>query len=299
MIRASIDLGTNTCLVLIAEWNSAENQVTQVHYDHCEIVRLGEGVDQEGKLLPEPQARTLECLRNYKKQVEHWGVSPEDVICVATSQARDASNGEAFFESVQNETGFFFKTLSGQEEAQATFIGAMVPPLVSRDSVVIDIGGGSTEFMSEYAGQSFDMGGVRFTERYLRSDPVTESEFLECQKAIDQQVEILGKSFSRKKLVAVAGTPTTLAQWALGIDEFQPEKIDGQVLTVSQLAQQVEELRKRTIKERTTLPGVSPKRADILLAGAMILWRACVVLGFSQCVVSTRGLRYGVLHSSV
>jgi exopolyphosphatase/guanosine-5'-triphosphate,3'-diphosphate pyrophosphatase len=298
MLCSSIDLGTNTCLLLIAELD-LEGRVSRVREDHARVVRLGQGVDREKKLLDQAISRTLACLREYSTYVRAQGLDPAQTIAVATSQARDAQNGAQFFSRVEKETGFKFRTLSGDEEARETFEGALLPDMDPGRVAVIDIGGGSTELMAQSGGQSLDLGSVRFTERYLKSDPVTDSEFWACEAEIDRMLAALKpwrqKLSQQTELVAVAGTATTLATWFLGLSEFDASKVDGVTLTRGDLHRMVEELKWRSVEERKALTGVEAGRADVLLAGAMILWRAHEVLGFTACRISTRGLRYGVL----
>ncbi len=303
MIRASIDLGTNTCLLLIAEVAVAGEPVSKVLGDFAQVVRLGEGLDQNRKFKSEAMERALACLSDYAAKVRAHGVDPAQVTCIATSQARDSGNWEEFKARVQRETGFLFKLVSGEGEASLSFRGAMLPGMDSQNTAVIDIGGGSTEFIAlagtRAVGHSLDVGAVRFTERYLRSDPVTDAEFWKCQDQIDQALLTLlpwRKSVSPSvALVGVAGTVTTLAAYQLELATFDARKIDGAVLTRGDVHRQVEELKWRTVAERLKLPGVEAGRADVLLAGALILWRAMEVLEFQNCTVSTRGLRYGAL----
>jgi exopolyphosphatase/guanosine-5'-triphosphate,3'-diphosphate pyrophosphatase len=298
-LRSSIDLGTNTCLLLVADWQKGSAEPTRVLGDYAKVVRLGQGVDKNRTLHPDAIERTLSCLRTYSDYVKKHGGNPSETLCVATSQARDAKNGAEFFQQVEKETGFKFRIISGDEEARMTFVGALLPDMKPESSAVIDIGGGSTEIISSYGGQSVDLGSVRFTERFLKSDPVTDDEFWACQEAIDQG---LGPLLSLRErlpqstaLVAVAGTATTLAAWHLGLAHFDAVKIDRLRLSRGDIHRLVEELKWRTIEERTALPGVDAGRADVLLAGALILWRSMELLGFSELFVSTRGLRYGAL----
>lgn len=299
MLKASIDLGTNTCLLLIAEWDPSKQEVSKIVSDHSTIVRLGQGVDQNRQLHPDAKKRTLDCLKSYASKVRDAGLDPLDTIAVATSQARDAKDGKDFFAEVERETGFRFRTISGDDEAKYTFLGGLLPGLKPAQSAVIDIGGGSTEFMAEGGGQSLDIGSVRFTERYLKSDPVTDEEFWACQDAIDEQLEQLMSwrmgVDKDTQLIAVAGTATTLAAWHLELEKFDASKIDQVTLTRGDVHRMVEELKWRTVEERRKLAGIEAQRADVLLAGSIILWRSMEVLGFSSCRVSTRGLRFGVM----
>ena len=300
LIRASIDLGTNTCLLLIARCDSESGVVREILQDYSTVVRLGQGVDQARALHPEAVERTLKCLRVYSTLISQSGLGPESVVAVATSQARDASNGAAFFAQVEKETGFHFRVISGDEEATASFLGGLLPGMDSKKTALIDIGGGSTEFVSSQGGRSLDVGSVRFTERFLKSNPVTDEEFWACEAEIDSLLETM-KPWKKElpqgtPLVAVAGTATTLASWELGLHEFDARRIDGFTLTRGDLHRMVEELKWRSAAERRELPGMDPMRADVLLAGAMILWRACEVLEFPAVTMSTRGLRFGILQ---
>ncbi len=305
MLRSSIDLGTNTCLLLIAKCNPDTGRVEKIISDHSHIVRLGEGVDKNRHFLPEAMERALIVLKKYSQIVQENGLSPAQTTAVATSQARDSSNAQEFFQQVEKETGFRFKKLTGQQEAEATFSGGLLPGMDPSQCAVIDIGGGSTELTAlsragSLFGKSLDMGSVRFTERYLKSDPVTDPEFWSCQEAIDQQIEGWQKEWKPQvgehlQLVAVAGTATTLASLQLDLREFDRDRIDSAILTRGDCHRLVEELKWRSKAERAQMPGMEPKRADVMLAGALILWRTMELMGFVTCRVSTRGLRFGVL----
>jgi exopolyphosphatase/guanosine-5'-triphosphate,3'-diphosphate pyrophosphatase len=305
MIQATIDLGTNTCLLLVAEWDEKKRRIEKVLGDYSTIVRLGEGVDQQRELQPAPMQRTLSCLKEYSSRLRNFGGDPAAAICVATSQARDARNSDAFFSQVEKETGFRFRVISGEEEARLTFLGALLPGMNPKESSVIDIGGGSTEIISLGSSKSIDIGSVRFTERFLKTassaTAVTDEQFWACQEAIDLELESLLKWKSQQtsspaSLIGVAGTVTTLAAWHLGLTQFDAEKIDGIRMTRGDVHRMVEELKWRTSEERRQLPGIEPMRADVILAGSLILWRVMELLEFSECCVSTRGLRYGALE---
>jgi exopolyphosphatase/guanosine-5'-triphosphate,3'-diphosphate pyrophosphatase len=299
MIQSSIDLGTNTCLLLIAEKDPSGG--LRVIEDFATVVRLGQGVDQTKALHPDAINRTLSCLKKYADAVKQAGGKPEDTVCVATSSARDAKNGQQFFDQVLKETGFRFQIISGDEEARFTFLGALLPKMTPEKHVVIDIGGGSTEFRCSHSGESLDIGSVRFTERFLKQHPPTDEQFWVCQEAVDRQLEKLKewrKSLPHTmQLLAVAGTATTLAAWFLGLRKFDAKAIDGLTLTTGDVHRQVEELKWRSVAEREALPGIEPGRADVLLAGALILWRSMEILDFPNLQISSRGLRFGILSS--
>jgi exopolyphosphatase/guanosine-5'-triphosphate,3'-diphosphate pyrophosphatase len=304
MRRASIDLGTNTCLLLIAEYDPSARAVTEVVSDTHRIVRLGQGVDRNRMLTAEAKARTLACLKEFVGIVRKNGIDPREVVGVATSQARDAKNGAEFFHEVEKATGFQFRTLTGEEEARYTFLGALLPGQAPSSTAVIDIGGGSTEFMAEIdgrlQGKSLDLGSVRFHERFLKSDPVTDAEFWACEAEIDRVVKTLGpwraQVSASVRLVGVAGTVTTVGQWFLGKTAYSAKELDGLRIHRGDVHRLVEELKFRTVRERMAMTGIEEGRADVLLAGTLILWRVMEILGFAEVTVSTRGLRFGVLR---
>ena len=200
--------------------------MTRIVSDNSTIVRLGEGVDKTRELQPQAIARTLACLKNYAKICRDHGVDPSRATCVGTSSSRDATNGKIFYAEVERETGFRFRVLSGDDEAKYTFLGGLHPGMDPSRSAVIDIGGGSTEIITQQGsrtvGMSLDIGSVRFTERFLKSNPVTDAEFWACQDAIDEAlapaVSWREKNPSIENFVAVAGTATTLAAWHLGAE---------------------------------------------------------------------------------
>ena len=297
MRKASIDLGTNTALLLIADVEGGV--VRSVYHDQSTMVRLGQEVDRTRRLHPDAVGRAMACLRGYAARIAGSGIRPSDAICVATATARDAENGAEFFAAVARETGLVFRTISGEEEAKSMFLGGLLPGMDPEKSAVVDIGGGSTEFRSIDRGLSLQMGSVRFTERFLKSNPVTDAEFWSAREAIDtaleNAVEWREMIPNGAELVGVAGTIVTLAQWQLGLAHFDAAAIDGTELTRGDTHRMVEELKWRTIEERKAQPGIEPGRADVLLGGALILWRSLEILKFPRIRVSTRGLRYGVI----
>ncbi len=300
MLRASIDLGTNTCLMLLAKVESG--QIKKVMGDYARIIRLGEGVDKTRSLQPKAMERTLTCLAEYKEIISEAGISPGDVVCVATSQARDASNGVVFFDKVESDYGFRFTVLSGKDEARLSFLGSLLPGMAPSNYTVVDIGGGSTEFVAAEEDRSVDLGSVRFTERYLKSDPVADEEYVVCLDKIDNKLDELvdwrNSIPADMQMLAVAGTATTLASWHLEQDVFDAAKVEKVQLSKENLQQMVADLKSMTVAERREQVGIEPKRADVLLAGAMIMWRTMEKLRFPNCSISSRGLRYGVLMDS-
>jgi exopolyphosphatase/guanosine-5'-triphosphate,3'-diphosphate pyrophosphatase len=283
--------------MLVAEVESG--YIKKALGDYARIVRLGEGVDKTRCLQSDAIERTLTCLDEYRKTISKAGISPGDVICVATSQARDAENWGEFFVRVEAECGFMFRVVSGKDEARLGFMGSLLPNMEASNYVVVDVGGGSTEFVTAKEDRSIDLGSVRFTERYLKSDPVTDEEFGICLNEIDNKLEEIVDWRctipSDMQMLAVAGTATTLASWHLRLREFDAAEVDKVQLKRGNLLRMVKDLKRMTVKERRDQVGIEPKRADVLLAGAMIMWRTMEKLNFQTCNISSRGLRYGVL----
>jgi exopolyphosphatase/guanosine-5'-triphosphate,3'-diphosphate pyrophosphatase len=312
MKRASIDLGTNTCLLLVVEEGP---QGLRVLHDESNVVRLGQGVAASGLLQPEAMERARACLGKYAAIAQSHGVAPADILAVGTAQARDARNAAEYFDSIASELGIRFRILTGDEEARATFLGARLEGMDARRMVVMDIGGGSTEIVAMpdpeggMLGTSLGVGAVKITERHFRSDPVTDAEFWAAEDAINQVVrtlgpwrEELGRRLARTPaggdpvFVAVAGTAVTLAMLQNGVTEFDSSRIDGLRIRRGDAHRLVEELKWRSVEERKLMPGMEQKRADVILAGALIFWRVMEELDFKEAVISTRGLRYGVLE---
>lgn len=299
MRQAAIDLGTNTCLLLIRDWTDGAETIL---HDESRVVRLGQGVAQTGELHSEAMTRAYECLRDYGQVLDQYRVPRSEVIAVATAQARDARNAKLFLEKIQQNLGLCFQVLSGDQEAKATFRGAALPGLDLKKMVVMDIGGGSTEVVSNQNGFSLPMGAVKVTEKFFMTDPVKDTDFWAAEEWIDQIIQEKIKTGQipayAEQFVAVAGTAVTLAMLQLGLSEYDRTKLDGAVITRGDAHRWVEELKWRSVQEREMLPGMEPKRADVMLAGSLIFWRVMECLRVEQAMISTRGLRYGVLNGS-
>ena len=272
---AAIDCGTNSIRLLIAD-RSVAGTLTDV-LRRMEIVRLGQGVDRTGRLDPDALARTLAATREYADQCRTHGV--EAVRFVATSATRDAANREEFFAGVRAALGVDVEVISGAEEAGLSFAGA-VSILGAADpapNLVVDIGGGSTELVLgdrevDHA-ISLDIGSVRMTERHIRSDPPTPAELAAARTditaALDRAADQLDLNRVRT-LVGVAGSVTTLTAFALGLDRYRPEQINGARLSVAEVHAAAEALLAMPRAERAALGFMHPGRVDVIGAGALI-----------------------------
>src|SRR5919201_6168326 len=211
-----VDLGTNSTRLLVAD-------VQDGHVDEVArrltITRLGEGVDERRKLLPLPLARVRNALTDYRREVEELGA--ERVLTLGTSAVRDAENGEAFLGEIEWSYGFATRLLSGEEEAELTRRGVANGRMLGDETLVLDVGGGSTELITAHTRTSLDLGCVRLTERKLRSDPPAREELDEAASAVRAALPEL----EPRDAIGVAGTVTTLA--ALELGAYDPQRTHG------------------------------------------------------------------------
>ena len=285
---AAIDQGTNTTRLLVADIEDGELEEVS---KRVEITRLGEGVDARRRLLPVPITRVRNVLTDYRREAEQLGA--ERILLVATSAVRDAENGEAFLGEIEWSYGFVTRLLSGDEEAELTFRGAADGRIGS--TLVIDPGGGSTEFVVGEAGEirsreSVDVGSTRLTERFLHTDPPTEEELA---AAADYVRAVLPAPPEVDQAVGVAGTITTLAALDLGLDEPEGRGTHGHRLTLDAVRTQRERLAALPLEERSRLPGLHPKRAPVIVAGAVLVEQVLDRFGIAL-EVSERDILHGV-----
>lgn len=291
---AALDLGTNTFLCLIAEGD--RKGLHRVIRDEVEVVRLGQEVDKTGQFHEDALVRAKECLTRFRQRIDEEQV---DIIqAVATSAARDVTNGDALFQIAKN-LEIPLEIISGDREAQCSYAGACSDFEDDLHRLVIDIGGGSTELILGRGrellfARSLDIGAVRLTERFLTGQPVRPNERLALEEHVQNEVqksvsEI--KKFAVHEIVAVAGTPTALATMEIG--GFEAQKIEGFFLTESRLKFWVDELARLSVEEKKQKYNLGG-RADIIFAGTTIL--KTLVENFSQTGVrvSVKGLRYGL-----
>lgn len=300
---ATIDIGTNTVLLLVAE-RDAEGRLVPVE-EHATITRLGEGVDERRVLLPEAIARTNACLDRYAEIVRR--TNAERVAVVGTSAMRDAGGGDAVRAHVKARFGVEARTISGDEEATLTFAGALSGLDVDRsvETLVFDIGGGSTEVVlgvPSSAGpprfaQSFDVGSVRLTERHVRTDPPTARELDDVRLAAASafaSVPAPAGGATVSLPIGIAGTMTTLAAVALELATYDATHVHGMVLARPRLEALVTRLASMPLAERRSVPGLEPKRADVIVAGALVALALLDRLGALEVRISDRGVRWGL-----
>jgi exopolyphosphatase / guanosine-5'-triphosphate,3'-diphosphate pyrophosphatase len=299
---AFIDIGTNTILCLIAEIKNDGS--FDVFDDLAEITRLGQGVHQTGRISPEGEERSLKVLQRYLERCKRLNV--EKIIAVGTSALRDARNSAEVRARFEVQLGLDVRVISGDEEAEYAFLAVQQGlPLNRRELLVVDVGGGSTEFVRGNAAGvveaiSIGVGSVRLTEQFLRSDPVQTEECEKMVIAIEKELTRLPnqwlKDDSILTLVGIAGTFTTLSAVEKKLVCYTHGEVHGSRLTLSEVRRQVALFQGKTIMERKAIPGLEPKRADVILAGACLIERIMTLFHSERVIVSDHGVRYGLLH---
>jgi exopolyphosphatase/guanosine-5'-triphosphate,3'-diphosphate pyrophosphatase len=300
MRTAVVDIGTNSTRLLVAEVDQASGAVEELHRE-SQVTRLGEDVDAGGELSEEAIGRVFATLARYRATMDSFGC--EANLAVLTSAVRDASNGVDFTERVHSEFGLDTRVLSGDEEAQLTFLGAMSnrDGSSSEPTVVIDIGGGSTEFIvgashTALFHVSVQAGVLRMSERHIHTDPPAPGELQEL--AADTRAIFLGvppeQRASVKRGIAVAGTATSAAAIDQELDPYDPERVQGATLTAEEVDRQIERYRGTDADGRRGIAGLQPKRAEVILAGACVVRTVMDLLGVPELTASDRGIRHGV-----
>lgn len=267
---AGIDIGTNSVRILILDASGREL------FRQMEITRLGQGVDQTRRLHPEAVARTLSVLRSFGEHLQRLNVSK--VRATATSAARDASNSQEFFDAVEEAIGHRPELLSGSEEARLSFAGATAQmPQQLGPFMIFDIGGGSTEFAFGSAHPerflSVDMGGVRITERFLTTDPPTETEVGAARRHVREllrEVEAHMHGVQARTWLGLAGTVTAFAARAAGLSHYDAAVTHGYILTAAHIHRFTHQLLHTPLERRKELL-VEPKRAAMIVGGAVVL----------------------------
>jgi len=295
---ATIDIGTNTTLLLVAEMRDGQAHVLD---ERAEITRLGRGIGTGGDLGSAGIDRTLATLSDYAAIANKHGAA---IWAIGTEALRRAPNAADFLIPAGQVLGSPVEVIDGDREAALTFLAAArsFPAAVAGQAVVIDIGGGSTEIIVAQAGQmqfrrSLPVGSVRLTERHVRSDPATPSELVAILDEVTQRLTDLAIPFpsGRATLVGTAGTVTSLAAMSLGLTSYDPQLVHGYRLTAVALEKQIARLRPSTQAQRENMAGLDPKRADVILAGAVILHTIVTRMGVQEVLVSDRGIRWGLL----
>jgi exopolyphosphatase/guanosine-5'-triphosphate,3'-diphosphate pyrophosphatase len=295
---AVVDLGSNTTRLLIADVRDGE--VSELDR-RTEITALGRGVDQSGRLDEEAMRGVLEAVEGYRAAIDDAGV--ERTVAVATSAVRDAANGDELCRELRDRYGFHVETISGEEEARSTFLGATSRRAAAADPVVvIDIGGGSTELVVGVAGEqptfisSTQAGSVRQTDRHLHADPPTDEEVAalrhDAEKILAEAVPVAVRGSVRTG-IAVAGTATSLAAIDQELEPYDPERVEGYRLGLEKCERLLAMLAAIPLEKRSEVKGLEPARAPTIVAGAAILVEAIRAFGLDSVSVSEADILHG------
>jgi exopolyphosphatase/guanosine-5'-triphosphate,3'-diphosphate pyrophosphatase len=284
MRLATLDVGTNTVLMLVAERDPAG--AVHAIADFARITRLGRGVDSSGRLDPDAAAQTLATT----------------VECVATAALRDVSDGAEFIAQVKARAGVDLEIITGETEAQLSYLavtrGLQLDPAAKL--LIADIGGGSTELIRVEPGRELDIaslqiGSVRLTERFVHHDPPTAHEAMDLRLAVNEALQALEWEFSPDQMVGISGTVTTVCAIVLGLAAYDPKVVHGHRLSQGDVIATIAKLGALPLEERKKLPGLEPGRADVIFAGAAILERIMCHFNMNEMVVSDQGVRWGLI----
>jgi exopolyphosphatase / guanosine-5'-triphosphate,3'-diphosphate pyrophosphatase len=272
---AAVDVGTNSTRLLVAD--VAGGAIVATHAREMVITRLGEGVDRAGRFDPEALARTLEVLAGYAGTCRRLGVTRRRVV--ATSATRDAADRRAFLDGVRDLLGVDAEVLTGEAEAALTYRGATADLPGEEPTLVVDIGGGSTELIlgdgaAPRAMVSLDIGCVRLFERHLRGDPPAAAEVAALRADVAAHLDGAAAALdpaAADRVVGVAGTVTTVAAIALGLDAYDPRRIHRSTLAAADVAATAGKLAAMTVAERAAMPVMARGREDVIAAGALLL----------------------------
>jgi exopolyphosphatase/guanosine-5'-triphosphate,3'-diphosphate pyrophosphatase len=296
---AAVDCGTNSIRLLVADKDAGG--LTDV-VRTMEIVRLGEGVDRTGQLAPAAIERTRKALESYAATIASTGA--ERVRMVATSASRDASNAEEFRAMVRSVLGQDPEVISGDQEAELSFTGAVRGLPAEGPYLVVDIGGGSTEFVlgtsTVDAARSVDVGCVRLTERHLHDDPPTREQIAAAEadiRAAVAAVRVTVPVSNARTLVGLAGSVTTVTALALGLPEYDSARIHHARISAEQVAAVTSMLLGATHAERAALPVVHPGRVDVIGAGALVLRVLMEEVGATEVLASEHDILDGIAYS--
>ncbi len=305
---ASIDIGSQTIRLLIADCNA---RALYPRERDREIVRLGSGMQDDGMLQPDRIEQAAACMQLFYERARRQDAG--EILAVATACVRQARNQRTFLERVQGACGHMPDVLDGRREAWLAccgVLGSIKCPAPS--SVIIDIGGGSTELAAVAYGSfqhsvSLPIGVIAASERFMRSDPPSEEDIAALREWIQHKLTDLAAHYSQtfrnagSALIATAGTATTLAAMDLRLGSYLPDLINGHVLTGAAISALLDDMVSKPLVQRSLMPGLEPGRAAVIIAGAMILQQLMLFFKSADCTVSDSGLLEGIIldHASI
>ena len=293
---AILDIGTNSIKFFLF---SIENGKSTTIIDTNNISRLGEGLLKTGIISDEAMERNIEALRGFMKSAKEENV--KEITAVGTMCLRTANNSDVFLKKAKEELGLTIKVIPGEEEARLSYL-AVLSTIGNTDKnvVVFDTGGGSTEFIFGKGANlnnriSLNLGAVHPTEEFLVSDPVTNDELKKMQ---DHMMDFFSEKITEKKadyLIGIGGTVTSMGAVMHKMVKYDPKIIQGSQMSLEEVKRQIELYQNKTIEERKQIPGLQPKRADVILAGAGIINAIMEIFEIDSFTISDRGLRHGLM----
>jgi exopolyphosphatase/guanosine-5'-triphosphate,3'-diphosphate pyrophosphatase len=297
-----VDVGSNSTRLLIAD--VVGGSVSEVKRQ-SRVTRLGRGVDLSGQLSAEAIEAACDVIADYVALCRDAGV--ERIEAIATSAVRDASNGSAFVAELRERFALSAQVLDGEEEARLTYLGATSEHVPTEPTLIIDIGGGSTELIVGTGGEiafhtSLQAGVVRHTERHIASDPPSATELEALASAVRGLIEsaIANRPEAQASAgIAVAGTPTSLASIEIGLEQYDPKQVHGHTLTLAAIQHRLSQLASAPLSKRAEIVGLHPDRAPNIVAGVVILVETMRAFGLERVVVSEHDILYGAAIAAV
>lgn len=295
---ASIDIGTNTVILLIAEADCSNNSLKPLHNEY-RMPRIGKGLLPGGAISEEKLNLLYSILIEYKTIIEKYGC--ETILVTATNAFRLASNSNEISNRIKEKFNFDVNTISGEVEAEFAFLGALSGTEIAGSTLVIDIGGGSTELITGNRSEiifkhSYPIGSVIATENYLKHSPPLPDDIEKLELKLEGIFKGMTEKSKPDEVIAIAGTPTTLACMVKGLREFEEAEIDGSDLTAIDLQNLISEMKNLLPEQiKNNYGNVLSGREDIILGGAIILKKIMRIIDVDKVIVSSRGIRYGAI----
>lgn len=296
MKYASIDIGTNTVLMLIASGNDIKT--FKEIMDVSTITRLGEGLKNTGYLHMSAMDRTFIVLERYLNIIKKHGV--DEILCIGTSALREAKNSDVFLKRVEKYLGLKIKIISEKEEAYYTYLSVLYDKKINCDDcIIVDIGGGSTEIIRANKADFIDfvsipIGAVKLTEIFIKHDPPLHTEIINMRRYIKENLNIVFKG-DRCTFIGTGGTITNVASIKKSLITYKKGHIHGMVITHRDIDSAIEFIMPLNALERKNIPGLEIEREDIILQGIILLKEIMEYFSFNEMIVSANGVRFGVL----
>lgn len=298
---ATMDIGTNSVLLLVAELGPDGFEVVE---DHATVTRLGEGLRETGRIVQAGADRTAAEIGRLAAVAQ--GLGADRILAAGTMALRTAANADDFVARVESECGLRIRVVDGDEEARLTYLGVRSDlPTGAERLVIFDAGGGSTELIvgtgrELESRRSLEVGAVTLTDRFLGSDPATSVQIADLRSFLNAET-LAGLSAvdDGGALIGVGGTITTMAAVHHGLERYDRRRVHGTRLSAEQISSQVQAFARSTIAQRAALAGMEPARADVILAGAVLVAALMDATSAPEVIVSDRGLRHGLVVDAI